>query len=91
MPYKLSLKVARWYKGLEELTQKDVQETDSDPEDDTQSLLLDTDRENDNASPKSSDMVPPTPEVETSRATPLQEEKQSNETEDSEDDYPNPN
>ena len=89
--YKLSLKVARRYKGLEELTQKDVQETDSDPEEDTQSLLPDTDCENDNASPKSSNMVPPTPKVEISRATPLQEERQSEETEDSEDDYPNPN
>lgn len=37
MANKLSLKFARWYKGLEELTQKDVQETDSDPEEDTQS------------------------------------------------------
>lgn len=36
-------------------------------------------------------MVPATPEVEISHATPLQEETNSDETEGSEDDYPNPN
>lgn len=68
------------YQGLEEIAQKDVPEPDSDHGNDNASLK-----------PVTSDAVPPTPEVKTGCATTLQEEEQSDQTEDSEDDYPNPN
>lgn len=87
---KLSLKVAKKYQGLEEIKPKDVEEVETDPEEDIQSLPLDGASQEDNTTPKSltSDAIPPTLEVINTR--PARKEEESDQSEDSNNEYPNP-